>query len=56
MSLFTAAALMSEAERQLAQCPWKEYSDGGKTYYVALYHDNTAGHRTQACHAAARSV
>ena len=24
---------MSEAERQLAQCPWKEYSDGGKTYY-----------------------
>ena len=28
-----AAALMSEAERQLAQCPWKEFSDGGKTYY-----------------------
>ena len=24
---------MSEAERLLAQCPWKEYSDGGKTYY-----------------------
>ena len=31
--LYLAAALMSEAERQLAQCPWKEYSDGGKTYY-----------------------
>ena len=24
---------MGEAERLLAQCPWKEYSDGGKTYY-----------------------
>ena len=24
---------MSDLERQLAQCPWKEYSDGGKTYY-----------------------
>ena len=28
-----AAALMSEVERLLAQCPWKEFLDGGKTYY-----------------------